>query len=447
MTIYSTSANLQEQETLGRNGELPSLEQSRAASPRYSSSGTEVEDPMSSLMLSSDNISEEQFQSVALTSRNLGPIPIAELRQYLSQFSGYFRRSEGRRSLERHLLGLLSDIDRKNEEQIAQVVAGTNSQRLQALLTELHWEAGAVNHLRVQQLVREATVRGGTLVCGETEMQKQGRSSVGVARQYVDDLGKVKNCQLLVSWQYVDSAFSWPVNARLYLPHEWVQDSARCQKARIPEGENIFLSKSEIALRLLDEASQWGIPYRHLVTTASYGSEPLFLEGLEQRQVEYLVAVPEDFAVQVARRRDPSGESVRDIIARLSDDAWQPISWPRSVGYGRRNLWARAMGWRTTSVGPGAFGWLVAERPLSANRDATHYYFTNVNIQTSLGTIARLARRARRLEEFYHFAKNDLGWNQYEGRLWHGLHRHMLLVFLATSFLTLQSKSRSYEEG
>ncbi len=444
MAIYFTGANLEEQEALGRNGESPIAEQRTETAPAYFFSPRDIEDSSSgSLASSGSDTSHEVSLSVDLISRNMGLIPIGELRQYLSQFAGHFRRSEGRRSLERHLVGLLSDIDRKNEEQIALAVADTNSQRLQALLTELQWDAGAVNELRIQQLIREATVRGGTLICGETEMQKQGQSSVGVARQYINSIDKVKNCQLLISWHYVDSGFSWPVNARLYLPREWIQDTQRCQRARVPEGEHIFLTKAEIALRLLDEATHAGIPYRYLATTAAYGNESLFLQGLEQRKIEYLVAVPDEFAMQIARRRDPSGESAHDIIARLSDDAWQPVSWPRSFSYGKRNVWARVMGWRTTPAGPGAFGWLVAERPSRTDRSDTRYYFTNANIQTSLSALARLARRTPRLEEFYHFAKSDLGWNQYEGRLWHGFHRHTLLVFLAASFLTLYNKSRT----
>jgi SRSO17 transposase len=285
-------------------------------------------------------------------------------------------------------------------------------------------------------------------------MQKQGSSSVGVSRQYVERLGRTKNCQLILSWQYVDSAFSWPVNAQLYLPHEWVQNPERCRRARVPEAARRFRTKSEIALNLLDEAKRWGVPYRGIASAAAYGSDPLFLAGLEKREVEYIVAVPEEFEIQAARRRSLSGESAKEAIARLADNAWQAISWPRSTGYGSRNLWARVMGWRMASTGPEAFGWLVAERPLGRQRGPVRYYFTNASPQTSLSTLARLARRPVRIDEFYQFAKNDLGWSHYEGRLWHGLHRHALLVFLAHSFLLLlrtrqsrQGEDAGREEG
>jgi SRSO17 transposase len=373
------------------------------------------------------------------------PLSVSALKDYLAQFASHFKRSEGRQSLERHLTGLLIDIERKNGEQIAHAVAGTNSQRLQALLTELQWDAAAINEQRIEQLLREATTKGGILVCGETEMQKQGSSSVGVARQYVDALGRLKNCQLVLSWQYVDAAFSWPVNAQVYVPQEWTRDPARCQRARIPEETRTFASKPEVALGLLDEASRWGVPYRGIATTAAYGSESTFLAGLEQRGVMYVVAVPEEFEVQMARRRSSTVESAKEVLARLADGAWQAVSWPRSTGYGGRSVWTRVMCWRVGPEGQGTFGWLVGERPLNRQSGATRYYFTSANTQVPLTALARLAKRTARIEEFYRFAKSDLGWNHYEGRLWHGFHRHSLLVFLAYSFLLLLRSRQGHE--
>ena len=400
--------------------------------PVLSGRASSAETPVASMSANVFSI-EESESSHPFSGANA----VAELSQYLAPFASCFKRSEGRLSLERHVAGLLFGIGRKNSEQIARTVAGTNSQRLQALLTELQWDVVAANEIRVQQLIREATLRGGTLVCGEIQMPKQGNSSVGVCRQYVEDLKRAKNCQILLSWQYVDAAFSWPVNAQVYLPQEWTSDLERCRKARIPEEMRHFRTKPEIVLSLLDEADRLKVPYRGIATAASYGSDPTFLAELERRKIDYVVAVPDSFTVQVARRRSPAAEAAQEAIARLADNAWQVISWPRGLGAGGRSLWARVMGWRATSAGHETFGWLVAERPFGGARGPIRYYFSNAGPQVSLSTIVRLAKRTTRIDDFYRFAKDELGWNHYEGRLWHGLHRHALLVFLAYSFLQL----------
>src|SRR5882672_2004314 len=223
MTIRTPDVDFSEQETWGFPDRQSTFVQDPEPSPVYSFSAAEsyglpVWEAAPPTEADSDYPSDDESPS-----ERVDPISVAELTEYLFQFAGYFKRSEGRQSLERHLTGLLIPIGRKNAEQIAQAVANTNSQRLQALLTELRWDVNAVNRQRAQQLVREATTRGGILVCGETEMQKQGGASVGVDRQYVESLGKVKNCQLVISWQYMDADYSWPVNARLFIPQEWIQ--------------------------------------------------------------------------------------------------------------------------------------------------------------------------------------------------------------------------------
>ena len=88
--------------------------------------------------------------------KKVQPVPLAEVAAYLAPFARYFKRSEGRESLERHVTGLLAELDCKNGEQIARAVAGTNTQRLQATTgrAAAHFHPGFLPRLLAESLPR-----------------------------------------------------------------------------------------------------------------------------------------------------------------------------------------------------------------------------------------------------------------------------------------------------
>ena len=101
------------------------------------------------------------------------------------------------------------------------------------------------------------------LVFDDTGLPKKGTESVGVAAQYSGTLGKIGNCQVVVSAEYLadDPAsctpFHWPVSAQLFLPESWVADAERRKRTHVPAdlGEQ---TKPAIALSLLDRARALG---------------------------------------------------------------------------------------------------------------------------------------------------------------------------------------------
>src|SRR5215213_8978579 len=130
----------------------------------------------------------------------------------------------------RYISGLLTDlVDRKNCDTIAAALAGTSTERLQHLLTDADWDSLELDGARVRSLSARSP-RGGVLVLDDISFPKQGKASVGVARQYCGALGKRANCQVVVSAEYVaeepesSRPLHWPVCAQLYLPEEWAED-------------------------------------------------------------------------------------------------------------------------------------------------------------------------------------------------------------------------------
>jgi SRSO17 transposase len=358
---------------------------------------------------------------------------LPELAEFLRPFRPHFARSEGPHALDRYLTGLLTELPNKNCDTIAQAVPNTSEQQLQGLLTAMAWDEDDLNRQRVRALRQLPSEGDGVLIVDDTGFAKQGKCSVGVARQYSGTLGKVGNCQVTVNCHYAERTLAWPVATRLYLPETWAADAARRAKAQVP-ADVVFRTKPEIALALLDEANALGVRHACVTADGDYGDNPNFLAGLEQRRERYVAAVRCDFAVARAGR---GGDLLRAdaLVEGQPARAWRVIRWREgSTGW----LQARCVAvraWRVRRDGKRRAGWLIGEDARDGKR---RYYWSNFGPHTPLEKLAEYAHRRHWVEQYHEEAKELLGWDQYQGRLWVGFHRHAVTVMLAYSFLVWQ---------
>jgi SRSO17 transposase len=360
--------------------------------------------------------------------------PLPELAEYLTPFDKYFVRSEGRESLERYSTGLLSDIPRKNGQTIEDNVPGTNYQRLQSLMTSIQWDEKGANQERVERMRDDVSLGDGVLIIDDTGDPKQGEHSVGVARQYCSELGKVANCQVTVTCHYADPATSWPVNARLYLPKEWTDDPQRMKEAGVPE-DTQFKTKPEIALMLLDEAIALGILHEALVTDASYGGDDPYISGLEARMEHYVNAVPCDFTIILEGDKEAKVVRADAVMHQMPRREWETIRWREGTkGWMRRKFMA-VRAYRVVAGKRKTLGWLIGERPGYGQKGEWKYYFSDFPADAPLKRMVDYAHRRWHVDRFYEDAKNELGWGDYQGRSWTGFHRHIIIVMLTYSFL------------
>jgi SRSO17 transposase len=362
------------------------------------------------------------------------PAELPELKEFLGSFRVQFRRPEGTHALERYLTGLLTELPNKNCDTMAEAVPGTSEQRLQEFLTNMQWDEEDLNRQRVVKMIAEATLGNGVLVLDDTGFPKQGKASVGVARQYSGTLGKVGTCQIAVTCCYTDPQASWPVAVRLYLPQTWVEDPERRQQARVP-AEVPFQTKPEIALALLDHARAWGVPHRCVVADADYGDNPNFLAGLESRQERYVVGVRTDLRVSVGRASTSPVLRADKLLQSVPRWQWRTIRWRQGSKGWLRKKFVAVRCWRVTADGQRHVGWLVGERATRGQPEERKYHWSNLSATVTLAELAGYAHRRYAVEQFHEEAKGELGWDQYQGRLWPGFHRHAVTVMLAYSFL------------
>ena len=228
---------------------------------------------------------------------------------------------------------------------------------------------------------------------------------------------------------YAERTLAWPVAARLYLPESWCADAARRSKAHIPDTVQ-FQTKPELALALLDQANAWGIPHACITADADYGDNPNFLNGLETRNERSVVAIRADFWVALAGTGVPRLQRVDAVMAARARRHWRTIRWREgSRGWLVAEFHA-VRAWRQDAVGQWHRGWLIGERPQGERTGDRAYDWSDFPSTTPLDVLAEYAHRRHPIERFHQDAKDELGWDQYQGRLWSGFHRHAALILL-----------------
>src|SRR2546426_2936939 len=180
-------------------------------------------------------------------------VPLPELAEFLAPLRVHFTQGPSAETLRRYLTGLLSEHPNKNCDTLAEVVPETNQQQFHHLLTDMVWDEHALNRQRIARMWTLPSEGDGVLIFDDTGFAKQGRYSVGVARQSTGTAGKLTNCQVPVNCHYAERTLAWPVTTRLYLPREWADEPERRKQAHVPTAVT-FQTKAEIALALLDEA-------------------------------------------------------------------------------------------------------------------------------------------------------------------------------------------------
>jgi SRSO17 transposase len=159
------------------------------------------------------------------------------------------------------------------------------------------------------------------------------------------------------------------------------------------------------------------------------------LAALEARHERYVVAVRCDFQVQVKTRGAPSCQRSDQVLAAVPRRQWRTIRWRHGTQGWRRKQFVALRAWRLRAQGEAHMGWLLGERAAQGQAEEHQFYWSNLPASATVEELVDYAHRRHAIEHFHEEAKGEWGWDQYQGRLWPGFHRHAVTVMLALSFL------------
>jgi SRSO17 transposase len=381
-----------------------------------------------------------------------------KLGRYLAWFDGCFARRDTRAYFSTYIEGQLSDLGEKSCEPIA-VAAGVPPRNLQEFLAAYKWDEDRARDRLQELVVREESGPNAVAIIDETSDVKQGEKTPGVQRQWCGTRGKKENCIVTVHLAYARGDFHCLLDGDLFLPESWSENRPRCRAAGIPD-EVVYRPKWKIALELYDRARSNGVVFDWLTCDEGYGGKPEFLREVAGRGQVFVAEVPKTFTgwlrpPRVTGRPFHRGQGRGRKTPRLRSDSLPAIGVQSMLSYSpalRDQAWVR---YRVKDGQKGPMVWEVKHARITVKDDQglpgmrlhlvvarnalkaeeIKYFLSNAAEKTAVQTLLLVAFSRWRVERCFEDQKQEVGLDQWEGRRWLGLKRHLILTAVSYLFL------------
>ncbi|MEK7994124.1 MAG: IS701 family transposase [Planctomycetota bacterium] len=367
--------------------------------------------------------------------------------EYAKPYVEIFSRSEQGGHFVEMMTGFTSNLERKSAEPIA-VMHGLARRPIQHFVGGSKWPWEPLMKRERQEVAQEIGIEDGSLVLDGSATPKKGTATVGVKRQWCGRLGKQDNCVIGVYGSYVGRNDATAlVAAELYLPEEWVKDTARREAAFVPT-EVVYRTQPEIARDIVTTLAG-ELPFMWIMGDDEFGRCKAFRDHARELGKSYIVDVPKNTVVRHVRkgtvgRLPKKRRSVEKVVRHLPTSEWSTLH----VRDGEKGpVMVRA-----------------AMLPVKTERGACWIEETFVVIETLDGkdrwyclahaapgtTLLEFVRRAgirHRIEETFEEAKGEVGLDHFEVRSWHGWYHHMTMGLIAHWFLLREKRRLGKKSG
>lgn len=326
---------------------------------------------------------------------------------------------------------------RRNILQIRDAVPESDEQALHHFISNSRWDERAV----LNKIAGDANdLLGGTddsfLLIDESGIPKKGRQSVGVARQWCGNLGKVDNCQTAVFAALGRRSVGTLIDTALFLPQEWTRDRARMKKSGVPREAQRFRTKQELAVDLIERALSNGVQFSWVGFDGFYGSNGKLLRMLDGTGLTFMADVHCDqYVWDVDPMSDKNAKPMRvdAWVEKQGLTAWKRVLMREGtkglmyVEALHRQVWCYQRG----DARPYLWHLIVTRQP---NR--LKFSLSNARPETTIKRLVYMQGQRYFVERTLQDAKQQAGLGEYQVRAWRGWHHHATLVMLAMLFIT-----------
>ncbi len=375
---------------------------------------------------------------------------LERLREFAERYRPLFTRREQADLCEVYLQGLLSPLDRKSVEPIANA-AGRPRRGLQHFVGAGKWDDDAIMRELRAHVVAELGDPDGVLIVDPSQFPKKGKHSVGVKRQWCGRLGKQENCQSGVFISYWSPKGHTLVARELYLPKEWAEDPERRRECHVPEDVE-FKTSWQIADEWL-MANGHDFAHKWIVGDEELGNSGDFRTSLRKRGELYLLEIQPNRTMRIidkrcpkgrriggkGRRRQPPFQGVGEWAKKLPASAWKRF-YVRAGEKGPLEYYGVRRRVQTKSnnrIYPHVETLVVTKTP--GPKPDYHYWLSN-DAEAPLEDMVWAGAQRYWVEHDFLRAKGEVGLADYEIRSWVGWYHHMTLALLASYFLVLEHR-------
>src|SRR4051794_6754873 len=356
---------------------------------------------------------------------------------YLDSLSGALQHGSRERPFRDYCTGLLLPDGRKSVEPMAARLAPsttrTTHKKLLNFVSDGAWSDAAVLAAMCREVLPALEAHGAVRRWIETGMAKKGTPSVGVARQYCGELGKIENCQVLVTlptrWRRCRSRRG----SICRKPGSDAASCRRCSARRDVPDQTVDRPGTDRAGAGQRRAARHGAGRRGLWLDGripARGRRPG--AGLRPGGAVHHPGPCSGRRARLWRgQEDPL--SVRALAARLPRSAWRWITWREGGGPDLTGRFAAAR----VDVEHEGERTLLVEWPVG-DSDPVGYWLVTLSRHTPLAAVVAAAKDRWWIEQGYRDLKQEVGLGDYEGRGWRGFHHHVTLTLAAYGFLVMR---------